>query len=281
MKLFISISALTVASLMLFGHWSCAAADISNPQITQIAILTAFIFTFKIVSWGLLGILGLYAAIGVALFGVDARKLYADLNELRDKKGALDESIKLAQQSMDEATSSAQEKMTTMISDALYAAGKRREELNTLISNTREQTEKRISELTHFLDEASTQRESLTRHFKDLEEEYEELGAIVQELSERAHAPTTPLQTSDGAAKRSNIALIGEVIASGHYEWTTIGRIEELTGLTEQTIMDEVRTAPDIRIGEAKKQKDRSSNLSDRISRSVRGRNGWPLSSKA
>jgi Tfp pilus assembly protein FimV len=216
---------------------------------------------------GCVGYLSAYAIIGIALFGLDARTLHKDLNELRSQKNALEESNTKAQQDLkqiiwnaqkelSDSISRAQDDFRGAISSARQETHERVRELDDLLSRTREQTEKRMMELTNFLKEASIQTETPTQQYRDLDEQYQELGATVQEISERTHPQSSPAQPSDGITTRSNIALIREVIGSSQYEWTTIARVERLTGLSADTIMDEVRAAPDIRIGRGKKTRE-------------------------
>jgi Zn finger protein HypA/HybF involved in hydrogenase expression len=110
---------------------------------------------------------------------------------------------------------------------------------------------------------------------KDLQEKLEELGAKLQEQTETprisaaapvhmpvrdsAHVPShedTVSPTSSTAGTRSNIDLIREVIASSNYEWTTIGRIMKITGLSHDEILREVRSASNIIISYGRQTKD-------------------------
>jgi hypothetical protein len=87
---------------------------------------------------------------------------------------------------------------------------------------------------------------------KDLKEKLEQLGAQLEENAE-ARSNETPVST---AAGRSNIDLIREVIKSSSYEWTTIGRVKKLTGLSRDEILDCIRTTADIQIGNGRKTQD-------------------------
>ena len=82
------------------------------------------------------------------------------------------------------------------------------------------------------------------RAFKDLKERLEQLGAKLQEESE-SHQQS-PVASSN---ERSNIELIRQIIESSDFEWTTIGRIMNKTGLSRNDVLQEARAAPDIEIG--------------------------------
>lgn len=99
---------------------------------------------------------------------------------------------------------------------------------------------------------------------KNLKERLEELGAALQEdieASERQRDKTrhrfrddqgTRLEASIIAPEapptdtRTNIERIRDVIRTSRFEWTTIGRIMDRTGLPRDNILDEVRMAGDI-----------------------------------
>lgn len=100
---------------------------------------------------------------------------------------------------------------------------------------------------------------------KVLKERLEQLGAQLEETSESSSetnasnmvvSQTTDRSTAPVAKVRSDIDLIREVIQSGTYEWTTIGRIEKRTGLSRDAILEVVRKDPDIKISTGKTTKD-------------------------
>ncbi|WP_316157969.1 hypothetical protein [Cupriavidus sp. BIC8F] len=121
-------------------------------------------------------------------------------------------------------------------------------------------------------------------HSKELMEKLEQLGAQLEEQSDRRldvhqsgpadsiDADTVPFRSSEAEglpgqssampssgvheSPRSNLELIRNIIAAGSYEWTTIGRIMNRTGLTRELVLEEVRKARDISIAKGKQSKD-------------------------
>jgi peptidoglycan hydrolase CwlO-like protein len=86
---------------------------------------------------------------------------------------------------------------------------------------------------------------------KELKEQLEQTGAQVQEDIEKIQPPPALVQ---GA--RSNIDLIREVIKTSNYTWTTVGRLLKRTGLDRETVLREIRAAPDIEIAFGKETQD-------------------------
>jgi hypothetical protein len=87
---------------------------------------------------------------------------------------------------------------------------------------------------------------------KELKEKLEQLGAQLEETGADV-SKEPPLQKT---ADRTPIDLIREVIQGSNYEWTTVGRIAQRTGLSRDQILDEIRRAQDIRIGSGRKTQD-------------------------
>jgi hypothetical protein len=87
---------------------------------------------------------------------------------------------------------------------------------------------------------------------KALKEKLEQTGAELEEVLGTA-SKEAPLKRS---ADRTSIDLIHEVINESNYDWTTIGRLVQRTALSRDQILDEVRKAHDIRIGNGRKTKD-------------------------
>lgn len=90
------------------------------------------------------------------------------------------------------------------------------------------------------------------KELKELKENLEQLGAQLEEDGELNSGE----RRSPESSSRNNIDLIREVINSGSYEWTTIGRILKRTGLSRENVLEEIRGANDIKIGKGKKTQD-------------------------
>lgn len=86
---------------------------------------------------------------------------------------------------------------------------------------------------------------------KELKEKLEQTGAQVQEDIEKIQPPPALIQGT-----RSNIDLIREVIKTSNYTWTTVGRLLKRTGLDRETVLREIRAAPDIEIAFGKESQD-------------------------
>lgn len=116
---------------------------------------------------------------------------------------------------------------------------------------------------------------SKIEHSQELMEKLEQLGAQLEEVGEArldakhseavaSHKNSTGATESEGGpvetilqdSPRTNIELIRSVIASGSYEWTTIGRVINRTGLSREQVLEEVRKARCIKIAKGKQTHD-------------------------
>jgi hypothetical protein len=79
---------------------------------------------------------------------------------------------------------------------------------------------------------------------REIQEQVEESGATMQELSEKQD-PNTQFTKSG----RSDDELIRDIIRTSKFKWTTLGRIMSKTGLSENQLLPLARAMPDIEIG--------------------------------
>lgn len=87
---------------------------------------------------------------------------------------------------------------------------------------------------------------------KKLKEKLEQLGAQLEESG--TQVPKEP--PLDRATERTAIDLIREAIRTSNYDWTTLGRIVNITNLSRENILEEARKAPDVRISTGRKNQD-------------------------
>lgn len=98
---------------------------------------------------------------------------------------------------------------------------------------------------------------------KEREKNIEELGAKIEDLTDKAAAvePTetavvVPVAEEKQEPSRDIQTLIRDVIDSSSFEWTTIHRIMKKTGLPREQILEITREMSDIEISFGKKTKD-------------------------
>jgi hypothetical protein len=122
------------------------------------------------------------------------------------------------------------------------------------VRNARASIDKQMGELRTIIDEVKALRKGLeetTKAQREAQDDIGEIGAKVEEIVEQAPAPAAA-----SAGSRPLPDLIREIVRSGSFEWTTIGRVMKRTALSRDQIMEAVRTMNDIRIGTGKKSKD-------------------------
>lgn len=95
----------------------------------------------------------------------------------------------------------------------------------------------------------------LNKRMAVLQSEIQDVGSTVEGLSKPSQqlsddaTPVTQPSPTENDGDGSPIKAIRDVIASGSYEWTTIGRIMRKTGLSHET-------SEHIKIGRGKSSKD-------------------------
>lgn len=207
----------------------CFAVDASSiPQQITLSVDADLIAFVKTTIWLGGSFLVIFAAIGITFFGWDVRKARGSITDAQ-------------------------------------------KEVNELLKESRKDHDA-LKELKGKLEELGAKLQEDIESLQDLKEKREELGKKPQEATETptpsvaapermAFRDTVKTFLRPGATpsiegKRSNIDLIREVIASSNYEWTTIGRIMKKTGLSQDEILREARSAPDIIISYSNQTKD-------------------------
>jgi hypothetical protein len=222
-------SNLLFALMLVACGVSCAGAETvtASPQAVTVSLDADLVTFVKAAVWGGAGFLAMYALIGITFFGWDVRK---------------------ARGSLADAEREVKDLLGQVHSD--YAK------------------------------------------LKDLRERLEQLGAALEEEAERVPqsgyrrwlpseihflnrprgGPAAPIEGEMPAPPRSDSTLedeplepqpasrsadlIREVIASGNFEWTTIGRVVKATGLTRDEVLRAVRATPDMAVTRSRQTGD-------------------------
>jgi hypothetical protein len=213
----------------------CYGADGSpSPHQITMSVDADLIEFVKIAIWLGGGFLIVYALIGVAFFGWDVRKAQASL--LDAQKGAKD----------------AQMEVKNLLKDLRedYAALKDlKERFEEVGAKVQELSEARspAGAVTHETRGALVGPGAVLAGVADVES-----VAFGAGLTDSEHVSPQPMS----AQSRSNIDLIRNVIASSHFEWTTMGRIMDMTGLSSDDIVQAARDAGDIVITRSRQTDD-------------------------
>ena len=118
-----------------------------------------------------------------------------------------------------------------------------------------QKAEAEISEKLNVLRSSLEEIEVLNKRMAVLQSEIQDVGSTVEGLSKPSQqlsddaTPVTQPSPTENDGDGSPIKAIRDVIASGSYEWTTIGRIMRKTGLSHET-------SEHIKIGRGKSSKD-------------------------